>query len=297
MSSDIQINLFNQNNPLTATVVENKRLTPQSRGDHHDVRHVTFRYKEKFPYVPGQSVGVLSPGIDPRTQKPNKIRLYSISSARTGDFNDSQTVSVCVIRHFWSDEKTGQKDIPGVGSHYVCNLKTGEEVKLTGPFGKHFITPPDFQNRDLIFVATGTGIAPYRGMLQEIYQAPFKGNVWLYFGVPYGDTALYDDAFQAFTRNPSFHYVKAISREEENPYSNVIPTRSNKMYVQVRLYENRVSLKESLSRRNGLIYLCGLKGMEEGIFPVLEMIGKDVNHEGSFVEFLKKEKRLLVEVY
>lgn len=297
MTSELSVNLYKLANPLTGTVVDTKRITGAARGLDNDVRHIVIRFDGAYPYVPGQSVGIIPPGNDPRNGKPHNLRLYSVASTRKGDFGDEKTVSVCVVRHFFDNPKTGEKHQAGVCSNYLCDLKPGDQVKMTGPAGKHFVLPDDFKERDIVFAATGTGIAPFRGMLIEMLEAGYKKRVCLYLGVPYKDTILYDNEFKPLAaKHSNFHYSIAISREEMNPYPNVITTRQNKMYVQVRMYEDRETLKKVFSQTNSLIYLCGLKGMEEGIFPLLNMIGKDLNQEG-FAEHLRAEKRLLVEVY
>jgi len=296
--TELAVNIYKVANPLVGTIVDNKRITGAAHGLDNDVRHIVIRFNGNYPYVPGQSVGIIPPGNDPRNGKPHNLRLYSIASTRKGDSGDGKTVSVCVVRHFFDNPKTGEKHQPGTCSNYLCDLKTGDQVKMTGPAGKHFVLPDDYQDRDIIFVATGTGIAPFRGMLAEMFEAGYKKRVCLYLGVPYKDTILYDNEFKLLAdKYSNFHYSIAISRGEEmNPYPNVITTRQNKMYVQVRMYEDRELLKKIFSQKNSLIYLCGLKGMEEGIYPLLNMIGKDLNQEG-FAEFLRTEKRLLVEVY
>jgi ferredoxin--NADP+ reductase len=295
---NVVANLFKATQPLIGTVVENRRLSHQRHGENHDVRHVVISYKEPYPYIPGQSVGIIPAGIDPKTNKPYQLRLYSIASDRHGDLGDNQSVSVCVVRHFWNDPKTGLQHIPGVGSQYICNLKPGDQVQMTGPVGKHFIIPGNSQNRDLILTATGTGIAPYRGMIRELFKNGYQGRLFLYFGVPYRDCVLYDDEFSAFQKkHKNFFYRLAISREETNPFQDEIPTRENRMYVQVRMHEDRAALKEVLSKPDSVVYLCGLKGMEAGIFPVLEHIGKSLGSSTSFTDQLKKDHRLLVEVY
>ncbi|OGW84940.1 MAG: hypothetical protein A3C35_05505 [Omnitrophica bacterium RIFCSPHIGHO2_02_FULL_46_11] len=297
MSANIPVNLYTVQKPLVGVTVENKSLTTLSHGPKNDVRHVVIRHKEKLPYLPGQSVGVIMPGIDPLTGKPHKLRLYSVASVRNGDFGDGQTVSLCVVRHFWDNPKTGEKGIPGLSSNYLCDLKKGDLVTLTGPVGRHFLLPDDFKNRDFIFVATGTGIAPYRGMLKEMFEAGFEGRVWLYFGVQYGDVVLYDKEFETYRKHKNFFYIKAISREEKNPIPSVIPTRENRMYVQVKMYQDCKALGETLAKKDSMVYLCGLKGMEAGIFPVLEKIGAEFGVKESFVAKLKAEQRLRVEVY
>ncbi len=296
--NNIVINLYKQANPITGTVVENKRITSTNRGPRNDVRHIVIRYKENYPYVPGQSAGILPLGIDPRTNKPHHLRLYSVASDRHGDLNDNQTVSICVVRHFFDDAATGQKNIPGFCSNYLCDLKVNDTVTMTGPAGKHFVLPDDFKARDIVFTATGTGIAPYRGMLKEMFDAGFSGRVWLYLGVAYSDVVLYDDEFKTLAaKHKNFFYVTAISREESNPIPDAVPTRENKMYVQVRMYQDKDKLKNVFSKKDSLIYLCGLKGKEAGIFPVLDKLGSEIGAPELLSQTLKKESRLLVEVY
>ena len=113
--ADVPVNLFTVQKPLIGKTIENKRLTPITRDPRNDVRHVIIRYQEKLPYRPGQSVGILMPGNDPLTGKPHKLRLYSVASVGAGDFGDHQTVSLCVVRHFWNNPKTGEKNILGKG--------------------------------------------------------------------------------------------------------------------------------------------------------------------------------------
>ena len=297
MSENIPVNLYTIQKPLRAKTIENRRLTPSSENLRSDVRHITFRYQEKLPYRAGQSVGTLIPGIDPATGKPHKLRLYSVASESIGDFGDDQTVSLCVVRHFWNNPKTGEKNVPGTASNYLCDLKVGDEIQLTGPVGKHFLLPADYQKRDLVFVATGTGIAPYRGMLKEMFKSGYQERVWLYFGVAYRDVVLYDDEFETYRKFKNFSYVKAISREEKNPIPEIVSTRENKMYVQVKMYQDKNTLKDVLKKPDSIVYLCGLKGMEAGIFPVLENVGSELGKQDSFVAKLKAEQRLRVEVY
>lgn len=299
MSQNIQVNLntFTVKDPVIAEVVENKRLTPEAYTADNDVRHLVLKPRKPLSYVPGQSVGVLVPGLNPETKKPHSPRLYSIASERTGDGGDNTTLSICVVRHFWKNNETGKINIPGLVSNYLCDLQVGETVRLTGPVGRHFVLPEDFKSRDIVFAATGTGIAPYRGMLKEMFDAGYSGQVSLYFGVQYHDVVLYDEEFKAYQKRSNFKYVTAISREDQNPVSEIVPTRENRMYVQVKMYQERDQLKKILAEPSSLVYLCGLKGMEGGIFPVLETIGSELGESESFVAKLKSERRLMVEVY
>lgn len=298
-AQDVKVNLYKISDPLIAEVESNTRLTPASRPPSNDVRHVVLRFDGKeYPYVPGQSVGIIPPGVDEHTGKPHRPRLYSIASPSEGDDRDDHTVSVCVVRHFWEDPKAGPGPHPGLASNYICDLKPGDKVKVTGPVGKHFVLPGDYKKRDFVFIATGTGIAPYRGMLKFLFNNGAEGNLWLFFGVAYNDVALYDGEFESWAlQHQNFHYVKAVSREESNPVPQEVPTRGDKMYVQVRMYQEREKLATALNKVDSMVYLCGLKGMEQGIYPVLEKIGQELGVATSFVDRLRTQHRLRVEVY
>ena len=193
------------------------------------VYHTVIRYEDSFRFLPGQSVGVL-PGTDPKTGKPYQLRLFSVASVRKGDLGDGRSVSLCVVRHFWDNPKTGEKHIRGIASNYICDLKKGDKIKLTGPVGRFFLIPDDFKKRDLVFIATGTGIAPYRGMLKEIFEAGYEGQVWLFFGTQTRNRVLYNEEFEKCLKNTNFHYRVALSREEVNPFPDQFPTRHNRMY-------------------------------------------------------------------
>jgi len=202
-----------------------------------------------------------------------------------------------VVRHFWNDLLHGHERVPGIASSYLCDLKQGDEVLMMGPTGRHFLLPDDFKERDFIFAATGTGIAPYRGMLKEMFDQGYSGQVALYFGAQHQDLVLYDDEFQTYRQHSNFHYVTALSREEQNPVADQVPTRQNRMYVQVKMFLDRDMMKVALAKPDSIIYICGLKGMEAGIFPVIDAIGKELGVEASFAQKLRTDKRLKLEVY
>ena len=293
---DIPLHLFKTKNPLLGRVLENRRLTSPERPPPNDVRHVVLS-SPGLSYLPGQSIGVIPEGYELHTGKPQKLRLYSVSSESKGDYGDGKTVSTVVVRHFWDNEKTEETNIPGVCSKFLCDCEEGDEVMITGPVGKRFLLPTDFQQRDLIFIATGTGIAPYRGMLREIFDQGYQRKVFLIFGVQHADTVLYDEEFRSYLDRPNFRYLIALSREaEKNPFPDEVPTRDDKMYVQVRMWQYRDEIRRSLERPNTLVYQCGLQGMEKGCFQVVDKIGEQMG-EPNLSERMKDEGRMLLEVY
>lgn len=107
----------------------------------------------------------------------------------------------------------------GVCSNYLCDLKPGDTVTMTGPAGKKFLLPQTDFSGDIFFFATGTGISPFFGMAEELLVQKlisFQGNVWLVYGAPYSDEIVLRDYFEDMAKNhPNFHFITAISREEK----------------------------------------------------------------------------------
>jgi len=298
--TDLPINTFSMKHPLQATVLANTQLTAPARAPWNDTRHILIQ-TPGLSYVSGQSVGVMPPGIDPRTNRPYAMRLYSIASCGRGDDRKGDTLSLVVARHFWDNPETGEKGIPGVCSHFLCDSKPGDKLLLTGPVGKRFVLPLDFMERDFVFVATGTGVAPFRAMLADLFDQGYERSgrsVTLVLGVPFADSILYDNEFQAMKKQyANFTYVTAISRGDDvNPYPDLFPTRGNKVYAHIALWHNRQHIAPSLLRSNSVVYMCGLKGMETGVQDVIDHVGKESGIEGLSAQLLA-EGRLLREVY
>jgi len=148
---------------------------------------------------------VIPPGENPKSPgKPNSVRLYSIASTRYGDDLDGNSVSLCVRRAVYWDKELGREDPAkkGVCSNFLCDSKPGDELKLTGPSGKVMLIPEKEAKTDLIMVATGTGIAPYRSFIRRLfvektpYGEVYSGLAWLFLGVANTDALLYDDEWQ-----------------------------------------------------------------------------------------------------
>lgn len=286
--TDVPLNLFKVKQPGVARVVANLRLTPEDRDD---VRHVVLDLSGlDYRYLEGQSLGVLAPGVDEKG-KPHKLRLYSIASTRSGDDGQGRLASLCVKRLVYEDPVTGEPRY-GVASNYLCDLKPGDEVRVTGPSGKHFLLPED-PEANLILVATGTGIAPYRAFLRRIYKElpEWRGLVRLIFGVRTAAECLYLRELEFYADRPGYRLVTAFSREQTT-------TDGKRMYVQHRMAEAMEDLWPLLERDETFLYICGLKGMEDGIEDVLraraEAEGVDYR---AFRERLSGSGRLLIETY
>ena len=160
-------------------------------------------------YRIGQSVGVVPTGRFNDAEfnyaheaLNDKIRLYSITSACWGDDWKGETVSLCVKREIAEDAETGEL-VLGVDSNYICDAKPGDEMLITGPVGKSFLLPDNPLDYNYVFTATGTGIAPFVGMLVELFNQGFEREVWLVFGVPYSTDIMYHEEFLYFAERSS----------------------------------------------------------------------------------------------
>lgn len=246
------INLYTLDSPVEATVQGNYRLTSEEVDS--DVRHIVLDLgRAVFPVLEGQSIGIIPPGTD-ANGRPHLPRLYSISSPRDGERPNKNNLSLTVKR------------VPdGVCSNYVCDLKKGDRVRLTGPFGATFLLPSDPQAR-LIMVCTGTGSAPFRAftMRRQRVTPEVNGSMLLFFGARSPDALPY---FGPLKKVPDAFLARhfAFSRIAYEP----------RIYVQDRLRAAKATVAPMLSDPNTHIYVCGLRQMEAGVEQAFLDIAKE----------------------
>lgn len=257
--AEVQMHLHRQDEPATGVLVRNEICTnPKAAGF---VRHIEFDIsgsKMAGSFVPGQAFGVLPPGTNERGL-PHSQRLYSIACSSRGEDGKGNVVSTTVKR-FIDEHWDSNELFLGVASNYLCDLNEGDTAQLLGPAGKRFVLPKQHAAHDYVFFATGTGIAPFRGMLSELYFNSAPRSATLIMGSPYATDLIYHDHFTSLQHEQgSFTYLTAISREREND------TRQG-LYVQDRLETHRDRLTDLLSKPTTLVYICGILGMEMGIF-------------------------------
>ncbi|CAK9079920.1 unnamed protein product [Durusdinium trenchii] len=318
---EIPWNLFSPKAPYQGKVIENdvhpQTLTEPTGDANWETTHVTFDHGGKVPYIEGQSIGGLEQ--ERKGEQPAKIRLYSIASSAVGDNQNSKTVSLCVKRVVEVDGKFANRekgqDKPdkagtafpenkvyrGVCSNHICDMTPGDEVLITGPTGAEMLLPED-PEANIIMLATGTGIAPMRSYLRLLFHdkagagdggRKFKGLAWLFMGVPYSKSLLYDDEHEAYKKAypDQFRYDYAVSREQKN-------AAGQKMYIQTKMAEYAEELWELMQDEKTHVYMCGLKGMESGM---AECFGPIAEKNGlvwtEFAKAMKKADRYHVEVY
>jgi ferredoxin--NADP+ reductase len=263
----------------------------------------------------GQAIGVLAPGTDDRGRS-HHVRLYSIASPDSGEDGEGNVICTPVKRvidEHWPNEGEGERRrglFMGVCSNYLCDLRVGDEVRVTGPVGKRFLLPTHPEKHHHVFVATGTGIAPFRGMVLELLKGP-AGNagceIWLLMGSPYTTDLLYHEQFlDLAAKYDNFHYRQAISREPQRDGSRGI-------YVDALIERELDRLGPLLADDRTVLYLCGLIGLQQNVFRRLAGLGLlesyAVDSKGvlgpdpaewspeDFRRALKPTERCMIEVY
>lgn len=292
--TEIPVNLYRPNNPFIGKCIDNYSLVGE--GGIGIVQHLTFDLSGgNLRYLEGQSIGIVPPGTD-ANGKPHKLRLYSIASTRHGDNLDDKTVSLCVRQLEYQHPETNET-VYGVCSTYLCHLEVGADVAITGPVGKEMLLPED-EDATIIMMATGTGIAPFRAFLWRMFKEQhedykFKGLAWLIFGVPKTANILYKEELEKIAAEfpDNFRLTYAISREQQN-------SEGGRMYIQHRVAENADEIWSLLQKPNTHAYMCGLKGMEDGIDQALSGAAAKNGAEWSvYQKQLKKDHRWHVETY
>jgi ferredoxin-NADP reductase len=197
-----------------------------------------------FGFVPGQWLSV-------KTNTPEgeeMTRAYSIASPPP----ENGHVAFCLNR---------VQD--GFMSNHLCDLTEGETITFQGPFGDFILRPP---LRDTVFIATGTGIAPFRSMLHWLLAEPDRHqgrDFWLLFGARHEPDIYYREEFeQLAAKHANFHFLPTLSRAGDD-------WKGLRGYVQQHLGEI-VGMRTDMHA-----YICGLDKMVKANRELLKSLGWD----------------------
>ena len=150
-----------------AKVLRSERIT--SAESNEEVREISIEVESPdFDAGVGQNIGVLAPGQMEIGQE-HHFRLYSVADLPETTSDGNQRLRICVRRCSYIDEFSGE-EYPGIASNYLCDLRPGETLTVTGPYGQVFELPQE-HDATLILICAGTGIAPFRAFVKHIYIA------------------------------------------------------------------------------------------------------------------------------
>ena len=218
--------------------------------------------------------------------RPVTGRVYSIASS-PAVVGDEAHLTVAVV-----GSDTDRKLLAGAASHFVVNTPVDSNVQVWIEKNERFRVPAD-GSRDMIMVGPGTGIAPFRGFVQEREATGATGRNWLFFGGRslYHDF-LYQLEWQQALKRKSVHRVDvAFSRDQ-----------ADKIYVQHRIRQAGKELFAWLS--NGAsFYVCGdasamAPDVNAALLDVVREHGNmDADDAQAWVADLTADGRYLRDVY
>jgi ferredoxin-NADP reductase len=205
-----------------ATLVRARMISPK-------VRELTFDPGPGHHHVPGHWVTLF---LDTHTSEPIK-RQYSVASAQ----RDDGTFDLAVTRV-----------VGGPMSTFLNEAPVGTRMRMLEAQGLFVLEP---MVRPILFVATGTGIAPFRAMLQEIEEKANAGaSIELLFGCRTEDDLLYGEELAALhARWPRFSFHPTLSRASDD-------WTGHRGHVQAHLGPSIDRLGKDLD-----VYVCGLTKM------------------------------------
>lgn len=198
-----------------AVIKSTTRITPEATDE---VRQLVLQIDDpSFRYAAGQSIGVLVPGPHEFGNEYHHRRYSIANPIQTGNV-ESIELEILVRRCFYLDEVSGEQ-YPGIASNYLCNAKSGDKIKITGPFRSPFKIPTD-KRSNLLMIGTGTGVAPFRAFVRQIYdqQGSWEGQIRLFYGDHGGMNLLYmNDEHKDLAQFYDDQTFKAFSALSDRP--------------------------------------------------------------------------------
>lgn len=206
-----------------------------------DVIELQISTDQPFNFQAGQYISIK---ISDKPDSPC-FRAYSIASA---PIENGHELALCI------------KVVEGGrASNWLNTLKEGDPISFLGPIGK-FLFKNELSNA--LFIATGTGLAPFRSMIE--YQLN-NGNTkpfQLMFGVRHIKDVFYKDVFEKLAATHSnFQFDLTLSRPENTDWNG---------------HQGRVTTlleNADLDPKNTEVYICGLKDMIESVTEILKQKG------------------------
>ncbi|BBE30814.1 Na(+)-translocating NADH-quinone reductase subunit F [Tepiditoga spiralis] len=212
----------------------------------HDIKEVRIELPEEIEFKAGQYAQLIIPPYD--KIKESVQRAYSIASKPS-----EKNIVEFLIRL-----------VPkGIATTYVhTKLKENQNIDLIGPFGDFYVRET---NADMICVAGGSGMAPIKSIIYDMYEKNIKDrNIWYFFGARSLKDLFYLEELRKIEKElPNFHFIPALSE----------PSPEDNWKGEVGLITDVLNkyLKENQNHKEG--YLCGSPGMINACVNVMTKNG------------------------
>jgi len=162
----------------------------------------------------------------------------------------------------------------GHASNYVHRLRPGRKLKVEGPYGDFVLD--EQSKKDIVMVATGTGMSPIRSMLTHLLHQRSDRRVRLFFGLRHESDLFYTDLLRGLAAHyPSFEYHLTLSQPSEGGWAGARGRVTE-------LIARHVSTSEAA---NSEAYLCGSRGMIKSCGDQLRALGMSddaIKHENFY---------------
>lgn len=214
-------------------------------------------------------------------------RLYSIASSNAAN-PDEVHLTIGAVRYTaYGRERKGVCSV-------LCaeRVQEGDVLPVFVQANKHFHLP-ESQDKDIIMVGPGTGIAPFRSFIQERAVNKAAGRSWLFFGDQHREVDfLYQNEFEKYQQDGILTRIDtAFSRDSDQ-----------KVYVQHKMLENSKELFEWFEN-GAYFYVCGdkermAKDVNEALINVIEKEGA-MSREAAeaYLKDMQKQGRYQRDVY
>ncbi|HET7064040.1 MAG TPA: assimilatory sulfite reductase (NADPH) flavoprotein subunit [Rudaea sp.] len=218
--------------------------------------------------------------------RPLQPRLYSIASSLKA-VDDEAHLTVALVDY----EAFGIRHT-GAASHFLAERSAGGRAPIFIETNERFRLPQD-PSRDVIMIGPGTGVAPFRGFVQERAVVGAKGRNWLFFGNPhFHSDFLYQLEWQRALKRGELHRLDvAFSRDQRD-----------KVYVQQRIRSKGRELYAWLES-GAHLYVCGdASRMAIDVHAALRDVvvqhgGRSVEDAEAYLQNLANERRYLRDIY
>lgn len=264
-------------------VTQNRRITPEKD---HEVRSITLTLENSdFSYREGQHVGIIVPGAFESGHEKH-FRVYSIANSPSPDEAEVK-IELCVRRCSYLDESSGV-ELPGISSNYLCDLKVGDSVSITGPYGEMFKIPRDPES-NLLMIGSGTGIAPFRAFIQHINQhhRQWKGQLFLFYGPRTGAETLYVNDHQTDLEN----YYDEKTYTAFNDLSPNTPRQKGGDQLRDTIAQNVREIWDLLQHPKTHVYFAGLPKTRNNFELIMEEVAGSSENWRAIREDMVEEMR------
>jgi len=262
---------FDTERRYAATVKSSMRITSEKSDE--EVRELILQIDDKdFTVDIGQSIGVIIPGPHPYGHK-NHFRLYTIADLPWRETGGKPEIAICVKRCLYIDEYSGE-EYKGIASNFLCDLRDNDTLMMSGPYGIPFELPED-KSSDLLLIGMGTGIAPFRAFVKNIYKnvGDWRGKVRLFYGAHTGLELLYmndkRDDFENYYDEETFMAFKALSAR---------PHWSKSGSLEQTLIEREADVWEMINNPKTHVYIAGLESIKETLDKAFTKMAGSADH-------------------